>query len=258
MTAPLLETRDLCFGYSARKFTIQQANLSIRPGTVNALIGGNGCGKSTLVRLLARILRPASGLVLFQGVPLDSIDARNRARSIAYVPQNTSNTFPFTALEVVLTGRSPHLQRYQFERTEDVIKARAALAALGIEHLQDRPMTQLSGGERQLVALARAMAQEAQCLLLDEPAASLDLKHRAAIMRLIMAERARAQTAAVIVTHDLMLIDSSVDTVFAMRDGHIVAAGPPAQILTAATLGDIYDDTAIQVKHLDGRTFVWS
>lgn len=252
------EVRDLSFRYGPGKDTIRAASLSVSTGSLVAVIGPNGCGKSTLVRLLCGILRPTGGTVLLKGALLESIDGKHRARSLAYVPQNTSNTFPFTALEVVLTGRTPHLERYQFERASDVAKARAALAALDIQHLEERPMTQLSGGERQLVSLARALAQEAECLLLDEPAASLDLKHRAAIMRLLVAERSRAQMTAVIVTHDLMLIDASVDLVVAMRDGQIVATGRPADVLTDSVLRDVYEDPAIQVRTVDGRTFVWA
>jgi iron complex transport system ATP-binding protein len=177
---------------------------------------------------------------------------------MAYVPQSASSTFPFTALEVVLTGRSPHLRRFQFERPGDVLKAREALQRLGIEHLENRSMTQLSGGERQLVSLARAMAQEPVCLLLDEPSASLDLKHRAAIMRLIAEERDRTGMTALIITHDLALIDSRVDMVFAMVNGCTRAEGAPSQVLTDAVLREIYADSNIRVREVSGRRFVWS
>jgi iron complex transport system ATP-binding protein len=254
---PLLQARDLRFGYTAAKSVIGGISLSIASGSVSAIIGANGCGKSTLIRLLAGILAPASGQIEFEGAPLKSIDARVLAQKVAYVPQTTSNTFPFTALEVVLTGRSPYLRRLQFERPIDVAKARAAMAQLSIEHLEHRPMTQLSGGERQLVSLARAIAQEPLCLLLDEPSASLDLKHRAAIMRQVAAERDRTGRSALIVTHDLMLIDEC-DAVVALRQGRIAASGSPADVLNRGVLGDIYQDSNIRVRRIDGRTFVWS
>ena len=254
---PLLHARDLRFRYGAGKPVIENLSLSLAPGTVAAIIGANGCGKSTLIRLLAGIQRPAAGSIELEGIPLNNIHARTLARKIAYVPQVTSNTFPFTALEVVLTGRSPYLHRLEFERPGDLAKARAAMARMGIEHLEQRPMTQLSGGERQLVSLARALAQQTPFLLLDEPSSSLDLKHRAAIMRLLIAERDGMRRSALIVTHDLQLIDPC-DAVFAMRDGVIAAAGSPAQVLNAGVLCDIYQDSDIRVRHLDGRTFVWS
>jgi iron complex transport system ATP-binding protein len=258
MTSPLLDARDIEFGYVPKTRVIRNVSVSLARATVGAIIGANGCGKSTLIRLLAGILKPASGGIRFQGAPLASIDAKTLARSIAYVPQSTSNTFPFTALEVVLTGRNPHLHWFQFERPPDIVKAREALRRLGIEHLENRAMTQLSGGERQLVSLARALAQEPICLLLDEPSASLDLKHRASIMRLLTTERDRSGMTALIVTHDLALIDSHVDTVFAMRGGAIAAQGSPSEVLAGAVLREIYDDSNIQMRQVAGRTFVWS
>jgi iron complex transport system ATP-binding protein len=258
MTVSLLEARSLDFGYSAKRPVIRRASLALPPGTVGAIIGPNGCGKSTLIRLLAGILTPSSGSILFRGEPLASIEGRTLARSIAYVPQSTSITFPFTALEVVLTGRSPHLHRFQFERASDVLMAREALCRLGIEHLETRSMAELSGGERQLVSLARALAQEPVCLLLDEPSASLDLKHRAAIMRLIAAERDRTGMTVLIVTHDLALIDSRIETVFAMRDGCIAVHGSPSEVLNDAVLSEIYADSNIRVREVSGRRFVWS
>jgi len=255
---PLLDARNLQFGYHPDTPIIRDASLSLAPASLGAVIGANGCGKSTLIRLLAGILTPASGSIHFQDKPMKSVDARALARSVAYVPQSTSTTFPFTALEVVLTGRSPHLHRFQFERPADIDKAREALRRLDIEHLEQRSMTELSGGERQLVSLARALAQEPVCLFLDEPSASLDLKHRAAIMRLISEERDRTGMTALIVTHDLTLIDSRTDVVFAMNNGCIAAQGPPSTVLTDAVLSDIYADSNIRVRQVSGRTFVWS
>ncbi len=258
MTSDLLGARNLHFGYSAERAVVCGVSASIARGSIGAIIGANGCGKSTLLRILAGILSPSSGFVEFDGTRIRSIDARILAQKVAYVPQSTSNTFPFTALEVVLTGRSPFLHRFQFERPADVLKARAALAAVGIEHLENRSMTHLSGGERQLVSLARSLAQEPVCLLLDEPSASLDLKHRAGIMRLLMAERKRTGLTALVVTHDLTLIESGVDVVFAMRSGRIAVHGRPDDVLSGPVLREIYDDANIRVRQVDGRTFVWS
>jgi iron complex transport system ATP-binding protein len=253
-----LETRELDFGYSAEKPVIRNASLSLVRGTLAAIIGANGCGKSTLIRLLAGILKPDRGSVHLEGSPLHSMSLRKVARKIAYVPQSTSDTFPFTALEVVLTGRAPSLKRFRFESPGDLAKARAALDTVGIPHLEDRPMTRLSGGERQLVSLARALVQGPECLLLDEPSASLDLKHRAEIMRLLITQREQSGMTCLIATHDLEIIDPGVDVIFAMRDGCILAAGPPAEVMDVDVLREVYDDSDIRVGRLQGRTFVWS
>jgi iron complex transport system ATP-binding protein len=254
----MIEAQDIGFAYRKIMPVIRHASLALPSATVGAIVGANGCGKSTLIRLLAGILKPDSGSIIFQSRPLQSIDGRTLGRSIAYVPQSTSSTFPFTALEVVLTGRSPHLHRFQFEREADVLAAREALSRLGIAHLENRSVMELSGGERQLVSLARALAQQPVCLLLDEPSASLDLKHRAAIMRLIAAERDRTGLTVLMVTHDLTLIDSRVDVVFAMKHGAITAQGKPAEVFNDDMLREIYEDSQIRVRHLSGRMFVWS
>ena len=137
-----LAARDVDFGYTAGIPVIRNVSISLARGKLAAIIGSNGCGKSTLIRLLAGILAPDRGSVELEGSSLRSMSLRSVARKIAYVPQSTSNVFPFTALEVVLTGRTPYLERFQFERDADVAKARAALASVGIQHLQSRPHDQ--------------------------------------------------------------------------------------------------------------------
>ena len=158
-TDVLVEARALRFAYAEdAPEVVRGVSLAVERGRLSALVGANGSGKSTLVRLLAGLLKPAGGEVYLGGVPLARIEARQRARRVAYVPQTVSTVFPFTALEVVLTGRSPHTARFRFESGRDVEVARAALAELDAAHLAARPVTELSGGERQMVALARARA----------------------------------------------------------------------------------------------------
>jgi len=255
----LIEARDVRFAYAAgAPEVVSGASLAVERGRLSALIGANGSGKSTLVRLLCGLLKPSGGEVRFGGAPLGALDARARARRIAYVPQTISTVFPFTALEVALTGRSPYTSRFRFETGRDVEAARAALAAVDAAHLEARPVTELSGGERQMVALARALAQEPQCLVLDEPSAALDLKHRAALVRHLMRLRERAGMTALIVTHDLQLLDPAFDHVFAMRRGAVAAAGTPAEVLNEEVLAGIYDDEHVRARRAFGRTFVWS
>ena len=256
--AVLFEARDLHFSYAPTKPVIRGASLTLRRGAMGALIGPNGCGKSTMIRLLARLLAPSSGRIEFDGATLASIDRRALAKEIAYVPQNTARTFPFTALEVVLTGRTPYIPRFEFESNRDVERALEALHTVGVSHLARRPVTELSGGERQLVSVARALAQEPACLLLDEPSASLDLKHRAGLMRTISDLRRQSGMTVLMVTHDLSLLDPGFDVIFAMRGGAVEAHGTPAEVLRKDVLAVIYDDPAIFAQRMAGRTFVWS
>lgn len=255
----LIAARGLRFAYAeGRREVVRVESLAAPRGMLSAIIGANGSGKSTLARLLGGLLKPASGAVLFDGVPLASIEPRARARRIAYVPQTISTVFPFTALEVVLTGRSPYTTRFRFESGRDSDVARAALEAVDAWHLAARPVTELSGGERQMVSLARALAQEPECLLLDEPSSALDLKHRAGLIRHLMRLRDERGMTALVVTHDLQLLDPAFDRVFAMREGEIVAAGAPADVLRDETLAEVFADEHVRARRAFGRTFVWS
>ena len=255
----LLEARELHFAYAPKlPEVVCGASLSLRRGQLAALIGANGSGKSSLIRLLAGLVRPARGEVLFGGVPLRALEPRVRARRIAYVPQASASVFPLTALEVVLMGRSPYTTRFRFENERDLAVAHDALAAVDAAHLAARSVTELSGGERQLVALARALAQEPECLLLDEPSAALDLKHRAGLIRHLSRLRDERGITALIVTHDLQLLDPAFDGVFAMRCGVVEASGTPAEVLRDEVLAAVYADEHVRARQAFGRTFVWS
>jgi iron complex transport system ATP-binding protein len=256
---PLIEARGLRFAYAAGgPEVVCGASLEVPRGRLTAVVGANGSGKSTLVRLLCGLLKPAGGEVFFDGAPLRSMEPRARARRIAYVPQTVSTVFPFTALEVVLTGRSPYTTRLRFEGAKDVEAARRALAAVDAAHLAARPVTELSGGERQMVALARALAQEPECLVLDEPSAALDLKHRAALVRHLRRLRDERGLTALVITHDLVLLDPDFDRVVAMRCGAVAAAGAPAEVLRDEVLAEVYGDEHVRARRAFGRTFVWS
>jgi iron complex transport system ATP-binding protein len=252
----LIRADHVSFSYSSLP-TVVDVSLALPRGAMGALIGANGSGKSTLIRLLAGLLEPGSGEVIFDGAPLASLQPRGRARRIAYVPQATATVFPFTALEVVLTGRSPYGGRFHFESAHDEQVALAALDALDAAHLSARHITELSGGERQLVTVARALAQEPEVMLLDEPASALDLKHRTQLARALRRLRDERGITVLMITHDLMLLDSAADLIFAMKCGRVVASGAPDMVLTDTVLEEIYD-AFVRTMRSDGRTFVWS
>jgi iron complex transport system ATP-binding protein len=254
--SPIAEAREVSFSYS-ETLVVMEASLALPRGSMGALIGANGSGKSTLLRLLAGLIAPLSGVVNFNGAPLSALDVRQRAKHIAYVPQIPDVIFPFTALEVVLTGRSPYSGRFRFESEKDEEVALAALDALDAAHLAARPITELSGGERQLVTVARALAQQPEVMFLDEPASALDLKHRAQLTHSLRRLRDERNITVLTVTHDLTLLNNTFDMLFAMKCGRVVASGIPDAVLDDSLLGEIYD-TPVRTMRNEGRIFVWS
>jgi iron complex transport system ATP-binding protein len=245
------------FAYADGPLAVREASLEAEPASMTAVIGANGSGKSTLVRMLAGLLRPASGEVRLKGKPLDEWPARERAREIAYMPQATGAAFPFPVLDVVLSGRSPHVPRFRFEGERDREIAMEALEAAGAAHLAARTLTGLSAGERQMVTLARALAQQPRVLLLDEPSSALDLKHRAGLMRALARLRETRGLSVVMVTHDLQLTGSLFDRIVALRAGEVAAAGRPDEVLRSELLADIYGEPKVRAQRMGDQTLVW-
>lgn len=255
----LIKACGVSFAYAAGAAeVVRGVSLTVARGELAALIGANGSGKSTLVRVLGGLLAPTSGEVIFDGAPLSSLTPRQRARRIGYVPQGSASVFPFTALEVVLTGRSPHAGRFGFENARDIAIARDALRAVDALHLERRQITELSGGERQLVAIARAIAQEPECLILDEPSSALDLKHRAGLVRQLRRLQQERGLTALVVTHDLQLLDTGFDKVFALSCGALVASGTVREVLRESVLRAVFADEHIRAGEIAGRVVVWS
>jgi iron complex transport system ATP-binding protein len=255
-TQPFFEARHLSYAYPKGPPVVRDVSLSCASGTMTAVIGSNGSGKSTLIRMLAGLLKPHSGELILGGAPFRSWSPRLRARQIGYVPQSTATAFPFQVMDLVMSGRTPHTSRFRFEDTRDRERAMQALERAGAEHLASRCFTSLSGGERQMVILARALAQEPQLLLLDEPSSSLDLKHRAAMIRTLSGLRADNNMSVIMVTHDVQLT-GTFDQVVAMKCGELAAAGTPNEVLRDDLLRDIYDDPHVQSHRIGDQTLIW-
>jgi len=226
VTALALEAASVALG---GRSVLEGVDLRVAPGELVLLAGRNGAGKTTLLRAAAGLVPLAAGVVRLDGQPLASFDRRTLGQRIAFVTQESAVPFPFTAGQLVLLGRTPHLGLLAFESRADVAAAERALDRLGLSHLTDRSVLQLSGGERQLVQLARALAQEAPVLLLDEPTAHLDLAHRA-LVRDLLVELAGEGRAVLAVTHDLTATRTA-SRVALLADGRILADGPPGETL---------------------------
>jgi iron complex transport system ATP-binding protein len=234
-----LEIEGVSAGYGGLD-AVREVTLSVRVGEVVGLIGPNGSGKTTLVRAASRTLRPRAGRVLVASRDLYALPARQAARLVAVVPQELAPAFGFTALEIVLMGRAPYLSPWGAGGPEDYRRAREAMEVAGVLHLGDRPVTELSGGEKQSVVLAQALAQDAPILLLDEPTTHLDPGHVLGILETVRGLAGVAGTAVLAVFHDLNLASSYCDRLVALDAGRVVAEGAPEEVLTPAFLREIY------------------
>jgi iron complex transport system ATP-binding protein len=233
-----LAGHNLGIGYSDRVVG-RGLDVGLDEGEVLALLGPNGGGKTTLLKTLLGILAPLAGAVLIDERPLASYSASERARRIAYVPQSHVPSFAFTVETVVLMGRTAHGNLFSAPSAADRAVAQRTLERFGIAHLSDRPYTMISGGERQLVLLARALAQEPSFIVLDEPTASLDFGNQGKVLREMRA-LAAAGHGVLFTTHDPNHALRAADRAFLMRDGERLAQGPVREVLTRARLEALY------------------
>ena len=255
----MLRVADVAFAYG-RQPVLRDVSLDLAPGDLVGILGPNGSGKTTLLRLIGGLLRPSAGRIELDGCDLGVLPRAELARRMAIVPQETQLAFDYSVLEIALMGRYPHLRTLQVEGPADIAIACAALAQTGTASLADRSFMTLSGGEKQRVVIASALAQfepptEGQrrdiheLLLLDEPTASLDLRYQldvAATLRRLNAERG---TAMVVSTHDLNFAASLCDRVVLLREGRILAAGAIRDVLRADTVRALYDVEAVVEDH---------
>jgi iron complex transport system ATP-binding protein len=239
-----LATHRLSYVYRPRRaqpvVAVNDVSITIATGTLTGLLGPNGCGKTTLLRLLSGIERAPAGSVALDGRDLSAYGRRPLARRIAVVPQETHPAFDYSVLDMVLMGRHPHLGSFELEGPRDHQVAREALEATNTSHLSDRPFTSLSGGEKQRVVIAGALAQQADILLLDEPTASLDLGARLDVAALLLRLHRERSATIVIATHDLNFAASVCDHLVLMKGGRVLGHGPIAALMTADYVRDLY------------------
>jgi iron complex transport system ATP-binding protein len=249
----LLSASGLGFGYRERD-VLRDVTFSLAAGELVALCGPNGAGKSTLLRLLLGLQTPRAGHVELGGAPVASLSRREIARRATLLPQDSPSDLPLTVREVVALGRLPHLGRFEPEGEADALAVARALEATDTAALAERPVTELSGGERHRVHLARALAQGAEVLLLDEPVAGLDLVHQLQTMERLRATADEGR-GVLVALHELSLA-ARCDRVLLLAGGVLRADAPPVDVLTPATLADVFGVRADVILDAAGRPFV--
>ncbi|WP_199443708.1 ABC transporter ATP-binding protein [Umezawaea beigongshangensis] len=233
----------------AGRAIVERVSLRAGTGTVVGLVGPNGSGKSTVLRCVYRALRPRAGVVRVGGADLGPMSARESARLVAALTQNSSGELDFTVAEVVALGRSPHLRGNSPLSAREVALCDRAMGQVGVAHLAHRSVLSLSGGERQRVLIARALAQEPAVLVLDEPTNHLDVRHQVDLLRLLR----NSGLTVLVVLHDLNLAAAACDQLCVLSHGALVASGTPAEVLTEDLLRDVFGVRASVVEHpLDG------
>lgn len=248
----MLEFKDLRAGYDGIE-RLHGLCAGMHPGRMTAVIGPNGCGKSTLIKCAAGVLRPTSGEICLDGRPLEALPRRDRARLVSYMPQ--SRLVPdIPVRHLVLHGRYPHLKWGQSPQRADQEIVRAALARVGLDDLAGRSVLNLSGGERQRAYLAMMLAQQTPVMLLDEPTTYLDLSSQFALMNLLR-ELCDEQRSVIVVLHDLALALEYADDVLLMRAGEAVIQAPAGELYRSGALQDVFN---VSVKRLEGGKYLFS
>jgi iron complex transport system ATP-binding protein len=253
-----LRLQQVSFGYDAENaFSIRDVSLAIDRGSLTGLLGPNGCGKTTLLKLMAGVLRPQHGTVIFEERDLHDISRREMARHIAVVPQETHPAFDYRVIEMVLMGRHPHLGAFALEGPDDLAIAQDALRATGTAHLAARSYMSLSGGEKQRVVIASALAQQPDVLLLDEPTASLDLTYQLEVAALLARLNQERGVTIVVATHDLNLAASICRTLVLVRGGRVLTQGPIEGVLNSDSIRQLYDvDAEVRFHDRSGHLTV--
>lgn len=251
---PVLDARDLACAIG-RRTILRGVNLQVHSGEVLGLIGANGTGKSTLLRTLVGVRRPASGCVLLDRSPLHELRGPERARRIAYVAQDGGEQSDLLVGELVALGRLPHGRAWGGLDEASRTTVRDALDQVGLGYAINQPLDRLSGGERRRALIARGLAQEAPVLVLDEPTNHLDIGHQLALMRRIRSLARDADRTVIVALHDLDLAATFCDRIAVLHEGGLLASGPPAQVLTPQLLHDAFGVLGTRVTHpLTGRT----
>jgi iron complex transport system ATP-binding protein len=235
----MIEVNSISFRYH-EEWVLQEVSFRVEKGEFVGVIGPNGSGKTTLLKILYRLLAPQKGEILFELVSMKKMDRRDIAKRIAVVAQETQLLFPFSVVETVLMGRSPYLGHLMFESEKDLEIARKAMEWTKILSFSDRLVEELSGGERKRVFIARALAQEPEVILLDEPTANLDIQHQIDFLDLILTLNRERGLTIVMASHDMNIASEFCDRLVLLQGGRIFQTGTPEEVITKENIESVY------------------
>lgn len=251
----IIECSNIGFSYNGTA-VLNGINFSISPGEMVGILGANGSGKSTLLKIFSGLLKPESGEALYRNKEISKLGRKEIAKRLAYIPQDPVFAFPFSITEIVLMGRAPYIGRFEFEREQDREMAESAMETVGITHLKDRLISQVSAGERQLASLARALVQEPEIMILDEPATFLDIRHRTEIMKILIKLKEERGISIVAATHDIFSALYYFEEIIILKDGKVFAEGKTEKVVNEENLSAAYGIN-VSVKKVNGRVFVF-
>lgn len=252
LNSPLLEAKNVSFSYGKDK-VLRDVSLVVNRGEYLSIVGMNGSGKTTLLSLLSGHLRPDKGAVFLNGRNLNSISVRERARQIALVSQSRQMNFPFTCLELVLMGLHPHSERFENVSDEQLEKAREIMESTDVWRFADKPITEISGGERQRVILSRALMQNPSLLLLDEAVSELDIAAKISMMKLLLQQVRKTGMSVVSIHHDLTTVFRFSDRVAALKLGSLAENGTPEKLMTKEFFKDVF---SVDAEILSNKGFI--
>lgn len=252
----MIELKNISFSYDGTSDVLRDISLKIGRGEFVGILGPNGSGKTTLLKLISGTLKVRDGKLVLDGKDMNNMRHKERARTVAVVPQETSIPFSFSALEVVLMGRAPHLPPFGFEKKADIVIAKNAMEATDVSELAARSIEELSGGEKQRVIVARALAQEPKLLLLDEPTTFLDIRHQMDLYRIVKKRNKEEGLTVVTVLHDINLASTFCDRIIFLKKGAIVADGSPHEVIKYAKIKDVFEtEVYVGINDLTGMPY---
>jgi iron complex transport system ATP-binding protein len=248
----MLTAENISFGYTPGSDLIHNLSFSISEGDIACLLGPNGAGKTTLLRCMLGISKINQGTIKLQGRPISGLSAAELSRHMAYVPQSATSVFPYRVLEMVVMGRNPHLGFAAVPSKQDLNIAAEALAQLGIAHLAGRGFGEISGGERQLTLIARALTQQVGLLIMDEPTSSLDYGNQVRILKIID-KLAKCGYTIIMTSHFPNHAFLTCNKVMMMKHGKITVMGDPEEVVTENSLSELYD-TSVKIFRIEDET----